>query len=347
MLVSNAKIIVKPFNHAENDYIGLLLEAIRKAGFEPVAQEGNRISCSAVLMNWFENVSSKEGLLLLTKKLTQLTFYKICRKKIIWVMHNRHPHEGKDPYSLFMMRFLARFSDRIMILCDDTIPALKELVPGEDIMRKVYKVPLVSYQSRVGNIPEKKRGETFNLLMFGRIQPYKCIETLIEAVSSASCCDAVRLHITGSCRDEGYVRKLQKMAENASNICIDARFISLEELKKLAADTDAFVLPMDQSSLNSSAVMMAFSLGRTAICPWIGTMREYADAEDFAYCYDYVSPQEHANALRRAIERAYADCMSSELGLSRQGKRALQNISNCNSIETVAEAFRKMIDSMK
>lgn len=340
-------IIQSPFDHGENDYIGLMVQAISAAGYEPIPEKGNRLRAECVVLNWFENVPAEGRMKLMLKKFLKLFYYKVLGKKIVWVMHNRHPHEGKDKYSLFMMKLMARISDRIMILCDETLPALQKLAPGKRITCKVYKVPLVSYQTLVGSMPEKKRGDTLNLLLFGRIQPYKCIETLIQAVRSASCGEKIRLHVVGSCRDQAYAQQLQQMAEGAANICIDPRFISVDELKKLTEEADAFVLPMDHSSsLNSSAVMMAFSLGRTVICPWIGTMYEYTDADDFAYCYDYASLEEHTQALRSAIERAYADCMCSEEGLSQKGRLALQTISRCNSIEAVAEAFRKMIESM-
>lgn len=340
-------IIQCPFDHGENDYIALMIQSIRAAGYEPVPEKGNRIRGDCILLNWFENIPTESRMKILFKKFVKLFLYRLLGKRIIWVMHNRHPHEGKDPYSLFMMKFLARFSDRIMVLCDDTIHALQEIMPLKNITRKVYKVPLVSYQSLVGSIPEKKRGDTLNLLLFGRIQPYKCIETLIEAVQSTSCVGYIRLNVVGSCRNTEYAQQLQKLAENTPNIHIDPRFISLDELKELAADADAFVLPMDHSCLNSSAVMMAFSLGRTVICPWIGTMHEYTDVEDFAYCYDYQSSQEHVDALQRAIEQAYIDCMSSESGLSIKGQHALQTVTNKNSIDAVAESFQKMIDSFK
>ena len=49
-------VIVNPYEHSDNDYIHLQIEAIKKAGYEPVPQKGNIIKSNYIVYNWMENV---------------------------------------------------------------------------------------------------------------------------------------------------------------------------------------------------------------------------------------------------------------------------------------------------
>lgn len=181
-------------------------------------------------------------------------------------------------------------------------------------------------------------------MMFGRIQPYKCLELLIQALRVCKYKENINLLIAGNASNQMYVRKLEGMIEQDDSIRLQAEFISLKSLKDIVKDIDAFVLPMDlKSSLNSSAVMMAFSLARTVICPRIGTVQEYNDIDQFAYCYEYSTAEEHIQALKAAIEKAYEDYISSDAGFSQKGEKAYETVQRNNSINCVAEQFRRMI----
>ena len=337
------KVIVNPYDHTENDYIKLQIRCIEQAGMEPVPQKGNRCAANFIVYNWYENMDCKGGALLI-RKLLMLNYYRFFRKKIIWVMHNKHPHEAEDRYSLFIMKYLSKISNAIMILSDETVKSLQKINPDPQIMKKVYKVPLISYESLVGTIEPKHCTDELSLLMFGRIQPYKCIELLIEAVNGSKYRDKLKIKIVGSSKDEKYVYKLKKIIDDNQNIDLDPRFISLEELKEYASRADAFALPMDtDSALNSSAVMMAFSLARTVICPEIGTTKEIKNAKDFIYTYDYKNKQEHLLQLRKTIEHAYEERAT----LEKKGLLARENIRKHNSIKSVSLHFKEMFEDCK
>ena len=81
-------VIVNPYEHPDNDYIRLQIEAIRKAGYIPVPQTGNITKSDYILYNWMENVDGNHKILVVSKKLIRLLQLKLLGKKIIWVMHN-------------------------------------------------------------------------------------------------------------------------------------------------------------------------------------------------------------------------------------------------------------------
>lgn len=340
------KIIISPYVLEENDFLRLLIEAIEHAGYQPVAQHGNRTSSDAILYNWYENMDDA-GFVVFVKKLLMIAFYKMTGTKIIWVVHNKQPHINPNQYSRLLMKYLALMSNRIMVLCDEGMNTVASLVKGQRVQNKISKVPIVNYTSIVGDVSTKNRTEKMNLLMFGRIQPYKCIEVLIKAVNASKYKDQINVLITGNANNQSYVRLIEKLIEDNNQIELKAKFVSLDDLREITRKTDAFVLPMNiKSSMNSSAVMMAFSLGRTVICPAIGTTNEYSDINEFAYCYNYSTEEEHFHALKQAIENAYEDYISQPEGLSRQGKIALDRVVENNSIHCVAEKFREMMEQI-
>ena len=49
-------VIVNPYEHPNNDYIRLQIEAIRRAGYTPVPQTCNIVKIDCILYNWMENV---------------------------------------------------------------------------------------------------------------------------------------------------------------------------------------------------------------------------------------------------------------------------------------------------
>ena len=138
-------VIVNPYEHPNNDYIRLQIEAIRRAGYTPVPQTGNIVKSDCILYNWMENVDGNHKALIIAKKLVRLIQFKVLGKRIVWVMHNKQPHENSYKFGLFMMKVMAFISDKIMILCDETVPALMKITNSKKVLEKGGKVPLISY----------------------------------------------------------------------------------------------------------------------------------------------------------------------------------------------------------
>ena len=241
-------VIVNPYEHPDNDYIRLQIEAIRKAGYIPVPQTLNIKKSDYILYNWMENVDGNHKILVVSKKLIRLLQLKLLGKKIIWVMHNKQPHENSYKYGLFMMKVMAFLSDKIMILCDETVPALMKLTNSKKVLEKVCKVPLISYESIVGKMDEAPVGGKLNILLFGQIKPYKGVEVLLEALKDEYLQQNTVITIVGKCNDQNYLNQLTEKIRTLHNVSFQNRFIELSELKKIVKDVHLLVLPMDIKS---------------------------------------------------------------------------------------------------
>lgn len=336
-------VIVNPYEHPDNDYIHLQIEAVRKAGYEPVPQDGNIIKSSYILYNWMENVDGNHKVMVIGKKITRLLQLKMLRKKVIWVMHNKQPHENSYKYGLFMMKVMAHMSDKIMILCDETVPALMKITKGKKVIKKVYKVPLISYESIVGKTSEAPVGGKLKVLLFGQIKPYKGVEVLLEAMKDEYLEQNTEIIIVGKCNDQKYLSEINEKIGDLHNVSFQNRFIDLSELKKIVKDIHLLVLPMDiESSLNSSAAMMAFSLKRTVICPNIGTVKEY-HGQDYMYTYDYQTVEEHVDQIKKVFRVAIGDLKKEPEIMRKKGNKAFEMAHKYNSLDTVATAMKEML----
>lgn len=337
-------VIVNPYEHPDNDYIHLQIEAIKKAGYEPVPQDGNIIKSKYILYNWMENVDGNHKPVVIGKKIARLLQLKLLGKKIIWVMHNKHPHEDSYKYGLFMMKVMAHMSDKIMVLCDETIPALMKITKSKKVFDKIFKVPLISYESIVGQTSEAPVGGKLNVLLFGQIKPYKGVEVLLEAMKDEYLQNNTTITIVGRCSDPKYLNEINEKIGKLHNVSFQNRFIELSELKEIAKEIHLFVLPMNiKSSLNSSAAMMAFSLKRTVVCPNIGTIKEYPD-QDYIYTYDYQNAKEHVDRIKKALRTAIDDMKKEPEIMRKKGNKAFKMAHKYNSLDTVAKAMKEMLE---
>lgn len=337
-------VIVNPYEHPNNDYIRLQIEAIRRAGYTPVPQTGNIVKSDCILYNWMENVDGNHKALIIAKKLVRLIQFKVLGKKIVWVMHNKQPHENSYKFGLFMMKVMAFISDKIMVLCDETVPALMKITNSKKVLEKVCKVPLISYESIVGEMDEAPIGGKLNVLLFGQIKPYKGVEVLLEALKDEYLQQNTVITIVGKCNDQSYLNQITDKIKTLHNVSFQNRFIELSELKKIVKDIHLLVLPMDiKSSLNSSAAMMAFSLRRTVICPNIGTVQEYY-GQNYMYTYDYQTIEEHVDQIKKSIRAAIDDLNNDPECMREKGNMAFEMAHKYNSLDVVAKAIKEMLE---
>lgn len=343
------RVIVCPFDHKENDYIQLLTQVIYRAGYIPVPQHGNQRRSRFFLYNWYENIDSPNATIVLARKIFKIFVLKVVKKRIIWVMHNKIQHNKSNVGNRIMRWYMAHMSNAIMILCDESMKSVITLGNEKRMRLKTYKVPLINYCSLIGDIPEAQPiSGKIRMLSFGRIQPYKCLDVLIEALNNATTINKVELSIVGNAQDSKYLDFLREMAKDNSNVKFISRFVSMDELKVFARDTDLFVVPLDvTSSLNSSAVMMAFSLAKPVICPNIGTTLEYQDISSFSYTYNYDGRMDHISSLKECIEKADQDFSLKQDIFIKMGKKARETVQRINSISAVSEEFKELMEGIK
>ena len=259
--------------------------------------------------NWFDQSATFFSFL---KRLCFLLVLKIKNKKIIWTIHNIESHQKQPKYNIILRQLLICFSDKIHIMNSDSenIAYLRKVafktvwIPHGDYFGSYPESSINIYQRY--NLPLEKR----IILFLGAVLPYKNIDVLIEAYQLAfhSKEESPVLLICGKTESESYKEKIMALIDENKNIICDFNFIIDEEMAAYLRKATIFVAPYSyKSSLNSGTVPLAFSYGKTIICPDIPYVKDVLKESDCLYSYHYDNPSQHKEKLVEAFLEFYND----------------------------------------
>lgn len=344
-------IIFNPPDNSENQYIHLIVRGIEKNGFSVNPLDDlfkswtHFLSIRLVHLNWFENLdeSSKTAAWKsFIRKTVALLAIKASGKKLVWTMHNRLSHEkGSGKLSDALVKLILKSVDAVVIHCRATEEVLKMVAP--QFRGKILLVPHPHFIGTYGpklDIP-KKPNHRLKLLFLGAVKPYKNLELLIRVCREFG--DAITLTIAGKPASEDYAKVLGRLASDAENIRLLLGFVEDTQIPDLIGDCDLLVLPYDlRSSLNSGTVILAFSYGRTVICPRIGTIDELGESVSGVFAYSYSSEEEHESELRQAIQQALDLKISDPAALSQMGMAMMEHVRVANDPTIAANGLSKL-----
>ena len=343
------KVMVYPSFNSTNQYISLISKAIKNAGYEVVSpvKKIEFLCVDTFVLNWYENMPGSNVLPTFLRKIAKLFLIKCGGKQIVWVVHNKKPHDDRSGLSLLLMKILCLLSDKIIILSEETKTVLEKLVRNKRFYEsKICKIPHPNY---IGVYGEEKDSlincnSTIKFLFLGMIRKYKNIELLIDVFKELPREYPVHLTIAGSCMDECYKKELELRADKYDdNITLCLKFIDDAEMVGLIQSNDILVLPYDiNSSLNSGTIILGFSYHKTVISPMIGTLKEYSGS-NFFYSYDYADDAEHKTKLTHCIEEVVRNITSEPDVLKRKGSVAYDLVKNSNSLNVVSGLYKKVI----
>jgi glycosyltransferase involved in cell wall biosynthesis len=338
------KISFSPFESKDNKYVDIMLNIIQSIeGIEvyPFVWKkfflfsNNIWSADIVWLNWYEtNTGTLKGILKIT---VLFLLKKLNRKKIIYTLHNKKPHDlRKTCFLKLFQNSIYYFSDIIVIHSK-----LSEQEISVKYRQKIQYIPHPNYIEEYGSIIANEQTNTkLNLLFWGQIRPYKNIELLINAVSQFSC-EEVELTIAGSSNSQEYQRKIMNLIKH-KNIKSVFKFIDNDEINVFISPYDLLILPYDTgSSLNSGMVILSFSYSKTVICPNIGTISDMENKKFLSYTYS--NKKEHIEKLVKQIQKAI-DLKRSNINIFNEwGKIMFEEVKVNNSKEKVRKLIEKII----
>ncbi len=352
---SRTKIIFNPSENKENKYINILVDGLKRHGFEV-----NRLddflsswkhfkSIELVHLNWFENLDDSSSASMWKsyfRKLVVLAAVKLGKKKLVWTMHNRVSHEKKSgKLSQALTRKVVAQADAIVIHSTLSRAILASQYP--DLQADIIHIPHPDFVDVYGPmIPDKveEKNPKLRLLFIGAIKPYKNIELLIDLAKKFP--SDIQLTVAGNPSSDSYRSELEALARDTQNIKLDLTFIPDEELPGHIHESDLLILPYSlASSLNSGTVILAFSYGRTVICPRIGTIDDLK-AGDNVLDYTYNSEEEHADALLLQVEKAIELWKSNPNSLLDKGLYMRELIQKQNNKKNVSDSLIELYESL-
>ena len=353
-------VAISPDSGAGNPFIEQVAAALEAKGcavvpFKTILVPEHRDATRYVILNWYDEIRGPLPMALarIAKRRLAIARCKSNGVRLVTVVHNRHPHDSSSSAVSGMSNrfrlFLCRQSDAIVGLCKATEEVLRDLGLSQDeVDEKFHVVPHPNYAGHYEAPLDEPRDNpsdpSFNFLLVGNIRKYKNIELVISVARRfhAEGLDA-RFLVAGRCTDPAYIDELKQQAP--ATMEIREGFVSEEDMARYIHSSDALILPYDSSSLNSGVCLLAFTLGRTVICPAIGTLEDIP--ESLVYEYSYAEDSGHYQALLSSARRAYQDKLNDPVSFSQRGRQLQAIVLEDNSLEVVGDRLMHVFKSVE
>ncbi|WP_270501788.1 hypothetical protein [Kluyvera ascorbata] len=184
------------------------------------------------VVNWVENMLVSSNGCFSVYGLLKLMFAMITLKirfdKVIYIQHNLYPHDTNES-DIKRVRWCINYLTKIVDITAAHSPHLSSKVY---IPHPLYRSPMVSLPAN--NNFNREDGP---YLIFGRIEPYKKIESVIQQFPSNK-----KLIIAGACSDNNYAKHLMQLVANKPNIVLISRFLSDEEVEAIISRCTAIII---------------------------------------------------------------------------------------------------------
>lgn len=254
------KIGYTPFGSGENAYTERMVEILSRLGKVskvPTLRSFLRspLSCRPnsyefIIANWIEsgivNHKGRLSIVGVLKFVLNVLLFKVLSRKTVFVRHNNYPHHASSAASACAVRIIdwaELFFDYVVTHSGHNATSKRKYIP-----HPLYK------HAHSTELLQSQQGDYF--LIFGRILPYKKIETLVEAIPAH-----VRLVIAGSAPDKRYIEYLRSLADG-KEIQLIPEFISDERAAQLCRSSRGIVITHnDNDMIVSGTFFYALSLG--------------------------------------------------------------------------------------
>lgn len=194
-----------------------------------------------LVVNWRENalVSNNKKITIKTlfEYYTSLLLYRVCTRKLIYVAHNKFPHNIDPAHIRFAKKIISfglKCSDRVVV---HSKPEACDYDNSTYVPHPLYSIP--NTEPRSISLPTK---QDFYVVI-GRIQEYKNLDSLIKTWP-----DNAYLLILGPCNSRDYLEKLRSLAKDKC-VIINEGFHSEPYLKACISSSLGVIISNNNDSM--------------------------------------------------------------------------------------------------
>ena len=232
------------------------------------------------------------------------------RYRLVWTVHNVLPHEPMTSDDADIARRLSDAADAKIVLSRSTMTELARLSLDTT---NVHVIPHGNYLPSFPERPTRhdarlklKLGDSeFVVLFFGSVRPYKGIDGLLAAASSAGI-PGIRVVVAGLCNDKALAARIAR-AQTSGRVDFHNRFIPPSEVPVFFGAADVVCLPFT-SVTNSGSALLALSSGKPLVAPRMGALCDLPD--DVGLFYDPADPGGLAGRLKAAADSENLDAVA-------------------------------------
>ncbi len=270
-----------------NRFLPILLGALEEDGVRVVSfPESRDIETSgldALILHWpdkvFWEAKGSAGAGALIARLLARLAARPRRTKLVWMVHDLQPHDGRwfkrlawPPYAAA----LARMADGAVVLSSGTratveaaYPALAKKPIGH-VWHPAYPGEALDPAARAAaraalGWPGGAEGEVRAFGYCGQLRPYKGVEDLVTAFRALED-PAARLLVAGMPRDAAIAGTLTGLAGDDPRITLRLENLSPEAFRAALGACDLIVAPF-RHYLHSGSIVHALSAGRPVLTP--------------------------------------------------------------------------------
>ena len=206
------------------------------------------------------------------------------------VIHEVIPHEGDKQVKMvdLMNKAVVKLSDHIVLRNKKYID---DLIKRYGIEKD--RVHFLELWRRFPGFTESKY--TKRVLFFGRINPYKGVDNLLEI---AKLCPEIHFDVIGRVdpQMQGLVDELKKLP----NVFLNSNYVSDDEMKEAFINADWVILPYNSAS-QSGVIIDAYKYSRPVIAFDVGAISEQIDALKSGYLVKVGNNKNFADKLKEVI----------------------------------------------
>lgn len=196
-------------------------------------------------------------------------------KKLIWVLHNKHAHNGNSVLVDYGMDFIAKYADCVVTHSYDGVIFFDERYPL--YKGKCYYLPHPVYSSEI----IESSGSRWDYIIWGGISRRKRIAEFLLYAKSTSFFDNKKILICGNCSDKKYDEVIRNIIWD--NVTYMNHFVDDDELRVLISQSRCILFTYSTDSLLSSgALIYSLNFCKPIIGPKCGN---FEDLHDIVNCY--------------------------------------------------------------
>jgi glycosyltransferase involved in cell wall biosynthesis len=255
--------------------------------------------------------------------------------RLVWTAHNVLPQAPAFADDIRGRRRLVGACDLVIAHSKAT---LEQLAALGIVARRSAVIPHGPFREPVESTWLRTPGDgqqTRQLLYFGKIRPYKGVDTLLDVFAALPPETDAHLTVAGECSDSSHAVELSELASKSrGRVTLRLEWVSDEEVSRLLHLADAVVLPYRKITTSGSG-LLALCHGRPLIVPDLPGLAELPD--DAVVRYDGTAQglshalsgiiQADAAMLSKMSSAAYAYCAA--MSWTEIAERTLAEIAEC------------------
>lgn len=217
-----------------------------------------------------------------------MRFHKKVR--IYHVIHEVIPHEGDRQVKLVDLM------NKAIVKLADTIVLRNKTYIGQMMERYKIGMDRIHFLELWRRYPEfTEPVRSGRALFFGRINPYKGIENLLQIVRL---CPEISFDVIG--RVDSQMEELAKVLAAEQNVTLNAEYVSDEQMRQAFIEADWVVAPYSSAS-QSGVIIDAYKYARPVIAYDVGAIPEQVEDGQSGYLIPAGDNEAFAKTLQQAM----------------------------------------------